>query len=343
MKENFDEELLLHKHKLDNIFDEKISDTVRELKKKHGEKDMELEMDVNGVISEEMKKAKEQEHKLGVAFGADENRLMMDFKKRKEKLMARIKDREDRLKKISDDQENKINDEKDRLEKMMNERNKEIKAREEKAIDNLQNKKSWMARIFSRKQKEIEKVKEESIKEKQRQTAIRKKLLKEEKGVEAEVEKKFGEMDKEKMDKLRVKYDLLVASLQKKSKELSRHERNLIDKNGELNEMEGELAKQKKAGDMKLKKELEKIGLQRQINLDKIAQMKREIKQKLEQEKEEEIHRVLKNQSEQLKKQLRKEFDNRLELEIRKKEAEIEQKKLLLEQEIQMRAKSLFR
>ena len=62
----------------------------------------------------------------------------------------------------------------------------------------------------------------------------------------------------------------------------------------------------------------------------------------LEGEKDKEVREILQQRTAELRKKFGKEFHDRLKFEIRKKEAELEQKKVELERDIQQKARSLF-
>ena len=79
----------------------------------------------------------------------------------------------------------------------------------------------------------------------------------------------------------------------------------------------------------------------RKIREDKEA-YKREIKEKLEKEKQEAIRKTVAEQSAALKKRFRDEFNEKLRLELRAKEADFEKKKADLALDIEQKAKALF-
>ncbi|MEI6059011.1 MAG: hypothetical protein WCP89_04550, partial [archaeon] len=66
------------------------------------------------------------------------------------------------------------------------------------------------------------------------------------------------------------------------------------------------------------------------------------LRAKLEAEKEAQIRKELGERAFKLKAELRDEYKNKLKMEMKKKESELEAKKIALEQEIQRKAKLLF-
>ncbi|MBT3405307.1 hypothetical protein HN832_05005 [archaeon] len=97
---------------------------------------------------------------------------------------------------------------------------------------------------------------------------------------------------------------------------------------------------------VKLSHEIKRIEELHDMNL-KIEQdynlKEAKLRERLENEKQREIHEVVNNRVVLLRKNMEREFDVKLRQELEKKEAALQQKKLQLEQEIQEKAKLLFK
>ena len=104
---------------------------------------------------------------------------------------------------------------------------------------------------------------------------------------------------------------------------------------GEFIEKEKEKEKKVKLTEKKLE------GLKKDIKKDE-AEYKKKLCQRLEKQKRTAIEKTVKEQSEIIRKKLKEEFDQRLMLEIKAKEAEFEKKKADLTLDIQKRAKQFF-
>jgi hypothetical protein len=98
-----------------------------------------------------------------------------------------------------------------------------------------------------------------------------------------------------------------------------------------LNSERGTLARLK----LKLSSELKRIK-------NEETEYKKEIETNLEKEKQDAIKKSVSINSRRIKKELKKEFDNRLKLELKSKQAEFEKKKADLALELQKKAKTLF-
>ena len=121
-------------------------------------------------------------------------------------------------------------------------------------------------------------------------------------------------------------------------------------------EKQKELNKALESKRKKLVSVIENLNVERQkeaqarqkfIEKEKIIQAKLAIDESkmqadLEEQKDAEIHSILKERTSQLRSKLKKEFQDKLKLEMQRKEAELEQKKIAIEQEIQQKAKELF-
>jgi hypothetical protein len=73
-----------------------------------------------------------------------------------------------------------------------------------------------------------------------------------------------------------------------------------------------------------------------------LEEKEKEMKRNMEEEKEKEIQDSLREKTRQLRGELRKEFEQRMKLEMKRKEVELERKKMAFEEEIQKKAKMLF-
>lgn len=200
----------------------------------------------------------------------------------------------------------------------------------------------------------------------------KKKFVKQYKELESEFGKKYKEriklcLDKEVSDKFNNILDKRVDNIREKLKsEFKSEERELksvvISKErkleeerkniyNELNKKKGILEREYKSNLEKEKKNLkehfdEEILVHRTI-LDKkmteyLTNKTREIRQKYENKEKIDVAKIIKEEADKIKSQLKKEFDQKLKLEINATNAEFEKKKSVLALEIQDKARKLF-
>ena len=189
---------------------------------------------------------------------------------------------------------------------------------------------------------EVTKFNEEKLKlqgemaeEQKREADIFRKKLKERKILRAEFEKKLSTGLSEMRAVSDRKLEKGMRSLEEKRKVLSREEKREQRERARLAEKQRKLQEEGKAERAKI----EKLG---KLKLQEISLKEEEMRQRLEGEKDRQIHETMKKRTEELRGQFKKEFEERLKFELRKKDAELEQKKIEIEQEIQRKAKILF-
>jgi hypothetical protein len=166
---------------------------------------------------------------------------------------------------------------------------------------------------------------------------------------EANLEKTIGDKQKEISKLVKDKefgVDVELNAKLKKAKEklmiLSNEKARVRDEKAKTNEMKRKLLERQNEIEKRSQVEMARLESQRQKNAERFVEKTRELRERFEEDKNKKIHDVLKRKKEELHRQMRKEFEDKLKFELRKKEVEFEQKKIAIEQEIQNKAKMLF-
>lgn len=92
----------------------------------------------------------------------------------------------------------------------------------------------------------------------------------------------------------------------------------------------------------KYKRKLSSANLAAKKEKQEINDLEKDMRQKFEQEKNEEIRAALKMKTGEISKELKKEYEHRLQVELKKKEIELEKQRIVFEEEMRRKAQSLF-
>ncbi|MFH1711550.1 MAG: hypothetical protein ABH840_04520 [Nanoarchaeota archaeon] len=358
LKQHFEEEMMLHKHEAHKKFEREIASKVWEIKRKYREREKQMINSLRSKESNELEKNSTEFKQIIHNARMANIKLSKELALIKGKLIEqRQKDRieQERVlqKKIEAQNsiQKKLADEKEALAKELLE---EIKAGKEK-VEGIEKK-------FDRKLN-LEIKKKESEKDKKVKLEMRKKEIEKDEieKLEKEIAKMRGELEKERQHER--KEGLRVKQLEKEKKKMSLNEKEReSEKNKEeekklVREREQQglfqrlfskerALKKKLAEEVKLKIELARNSEESQKKLkdmfDDLKEKEKKMRAEMEAEKEKEIQSSLRKRTDELRNMLKKEFSMKLNLEIKKKEAEFEKKKSEFEQDIKDKAKSLF-
>ena len=266
-----------------------------------------------------------------------ESRVASELKQ-KEDLLKREQERVKKLwlLKVS----KRLKEDKEKLRK----KELELKQKEGQALLEL-------SKVFNKKERLIKK-KDFSVKiSREHIKALKEQLKKELESKKNDLEKGYG--DKLIKDKMRLKKDIneeilarrvslnnqMHEHLTKETKKL--HEKYRIkEKDGEKRVEEIKKKLNQERGVLgRIKDSFSRDARKLRANEERY---KKELETRLEHEKQRAIKRAVKKQSLVLRKQLRKEFENQLNLELQKKQAEFNEKKANLNLEIQNKMKKMF-